>query len=147
MSNPQILTIAEVREYVSDFAPNNYLLAGEEFTDTYMSLCMTLAVDLYNTMSPKTSYDIGNFLSKNLLLQGTLWKMYEGKAALLARNTMTYSDGGLQIPIEERSQLYLGLAMNYKANFEAQAQALKVNQNMNCGWGTVSSDQATFPWW
>jgi len=147
MSVYQVLTIAEIREYVSDYTVNNYLIDGEEFTDTYINLCMGLAVDIYNITPPRSYSDNTNFPSKNLLLQGTLWKMYEGKATLLARNTMSYSDGGLQIPIEERAELYKGLANGFKQNWDEQTRVLKTHLNMEAGWGHVSSDQAHFPLW
>jgi hypothetical protein len=73
--------------------------------------------------------------------------MYLGKATLLARNTMQYSDGGLQIPVEERAELYLGLANSFRSQFTETAKALKIQLNMESGWGSVSSDEAMFPVW
>lgn len=147
MSQPQKLTIQEIREYVSDYAPNNYLIDGEEFTDTYIALCMSMAVDAYNALPPVSGYTLADFISKSILLYGTLWFMFNGKAILLARNHMSYSDGGLQIPIEERSQLYAGLAATFQSEFKSAATAVKVNQNMESGWGEVRSDYALFPMW
>jgi hypothetical protein len=141
------LSIEEVREYVSDYAPNNYLIDGEEFTDTYISLCKSLGIDSYNMMTPKSNYTEDNFPSKSLLLLATCWQMYLGKATLLARNTMQYSDGGLQIPVEERAELYLGLANSFRSQFTETAKALKIQLNMESGWGSVSSDEAMFPVW
>lgn len=141
------LSIDEVREYVSDYSQNNYLIDGEEFTDTFISLCMSLGIDSFNTMTPRSNYVEVNFPSKSILLLATCWQMYSAKAALLARNTMQYSDGGLQIPIEERSELYMGLANSFRAQFREVAQALKVQQNMESGWGEVRSDEATMLMW
>lgn len=146
MSFSRLLTIDEVREYTSDYTPNNYLIDGEEFTDTFISLCMTLGVDAYNNMAPYTiQFNPSTFPSKAILLWGTLWQMYLGKALLLARNTMQYSDGGLQIPIEERAELYRGFAATFEGQFKQAAQALKNQQNMESGWGSISSDEAMFP--
>lgn len=143
----EILKIDEVRAFVSDYAVNNYLIEGEEFSDPFISLCIDLAVDSYNEIPPISKTDRYNFPSKALLLYGTLWKMYDGKAALLARNTMSYSDGGLQIPIEERMELYLTLSRSFSAQFSEAANRLKVHLNMEDGWGEVRSDYATFPLW
>lgn len=142
-----ILSIDEVREYVSDYAPNNYLIDGEEFTNTFISLCISLGIDSYNNMTPRSSYQETNFPSKSILLLATCWQMYLAKATLLARNTMQYSDGGLQIPVEERSELYMGLANNFRAQFREAAAALKIQMNMESGWGEVRSDEAMFPYW
>lgn len=142
-----ILTVNEVREFASDYSPNNFLIDGEEFTDTYINMCISLAVDSYNTLTPKSNFNSVNFPSKTIMLWGTLWHMFEGKAVLLARNTMNYSDGGLQVPVEERSELYKNLATGFHQNFDGAAKPLKVQQNMDSGWGGLSSDSAFFPDW
>lgn len=147
MSVNQVLTVLEVREYISDYAPNNYLIDGEEMSDTFINLCMDLAVEEFNALSPLTYYNNATFPSKAVILQGTLWKMYDGKSALLARNTMAYADGGLQIPIEERSELYANIAAKFGQQFKESAIRLKTNLNMESGWGSVSSDYSNFPLW
>lgn len=147
MSIAQVLTVLEVREYVSDYGPNNYLIDGEEFTDTFIQLCMDLAVEEFNGLSPLTMYILSTFPSKAVLLQGTLWKMFDGKAALLARNTMAYADGGLQIPLEERADLYNNMAAKFGQQFKDSAIKLKTNLNMESGWASVGSDYRNFPLW
>lgn len=145
MAATGILSPLEVRTYINDFEEANLLVDGEEFSDTMIQLCIDLAVEDYNSLSPLSSFSPYNFPSKGLLLLGTLAKMYSGKAANLARNTMAYSDGGLTIPIEERFELYQNLAGTYGAQFSAGAAKLKISQNMSDGWGHVSSDWAFIP--
>jgi hypothetical protein len=84
---------------------------------------------------------------KSILMEGTLWKMFSGASALLARNHMEYSDGGLTVPIEERMQLYTSLAGMYQESFLSSARAVKTHLNIEDGWDSVSSDQAGFPIW
>jgi hypothetical protein len=147
MASTQLLTPMEVREFVSDYTTNNYLLDGEEFSDTGIQLCIDLAVDAFNLIPPPGSVTLANFPSKSLLLYGTLWHLFEGRAAVLARNTMAYSDGGLQIPIEERYELYMSMAGSWKQKFQEGAQQLKIAQNMAAGWGFVRSEESLFPMW
>lgn len=147
MATNPVLTVLEVREFVSDYAPNNFLIEGEEFSDTFINLCIDMAISEFNTLTPTTAFTELTFPSKALLLNGTLWKMYEGKASLLARNTMNYSDGGLQIPIEERAELYKSLASDFYNKFMTGASRLKIQQNMDEGWGSVSSDAYLTPLW
>lgn len=137
----------EVREYVSDYPSENLLLDREEFSDTFIALCMEMASEDYNSMSPMTSYTTANFPSKSLLLLGTCWKMYNGKMALLARNHLSYSDGGLQIPIEERYELYKSLADSYGAQYKETAGKLKISQNIDGGWDYVGGDDGLLPYW
>ena len=142
-----ILSLEEVREYVSDYAPNNYLIEGEEFTDTFISLCISLAIDNFNAMTPLSKLSESTFPSKSVLLYGTCWQMFQGKAALLARNTMQYSDGGVTVPIEERSELYAGIAGQFRAQFEEAALKMKIQMNIENGWGFTIGDESTFiPW-
>lgn len=142
-----LLTASEVREYLGDYPQNNLLLDTVEFGDTFIELCMELAVSEYNTMSPVSCMSLTTFPSKSLLLMGTCWQMYQGRAALMARNQLSYSDGGLQIPVEEKYELYMSLAANFKNIFQTSAMALKINSNMEDGWSYVSSDEALFPTW
>lgn len=145
MAVGQVLTPLEVREYVSDYKANNYLLEGVEFSDTFIELCMGFAVEEFNAIAPLTYYQIGGFPSKAVLLQGTIWKMLDGKTLLLARNTMAYADGGLQIPLEERADLYSNLAAKFGQQFKDSAVRLKANLNMESGWDCVRSDYGNFP--
>jgi hypothetical protein len=149
MSLPQILSVDEVREFLGDYSANNYLLNGVEFSDTRITLCMQLALGEYNSVTPLSNVNLQTISpnSKGILLDGTLWKLLEGMAQQLARNTMEYSDGGLNIPIEERSQLYMAQAQGYKDQFLAAAKTQKIQMNLDSGWGHVSSDSAYFPVW
>lgn len=145
-SNP-VLSPEEVQVYLQDLPEKNYLLDGVEFGPTQIMLAIELAISEFNVISPHTSYDANNFPSKAILMNGTLYKLFHGEAALFARNNMSYSDGGLAIPIEERYQLYLDIASRYQAEFMKSAQAYKINVNYESGWGGVGTDYSNFPSW
>jgi hypothetical protein len=144
-----ILTIEEVQEYIRDFAENNHLLDGQEFTPTVIKMAINLCISEWNTIPPLSSAteDSFPFAAKSILMSGTIWKLFAGQAALLARNTMNYSDGGIQIPVEERAALYLQIAELYAQSFMTAAQRLKIHLNMEDGWGYVLSDESAFPLW
>lgn len=146
MSLPQeVLTVLEVREYVSDYASNNYLIKGVEFSDTYISLCRDLALEAFNAISPMTSYTLATIPSKSVLLMGTVWKMLDGKAILQFRNKLPYADGGLQVELDSHGPEYMQAASNFQQQFQNSAQALKTNLNIESGWGCVDSDYSRFP--
>lgn len=142
-----ILSTDEVQEHIQDKASQNRLIDGTEFTPTVINLAMELAVSAFNLITPVSGATVETFTNKALLMSGTLWKMYAGQAALLARNTMNYSDGGISIPIEERFALYIQLASMYEADFKDAAQKLKIQDNMENGWGGVTTDESSFPIW
>lgn len=142
-----VLSPEELRTFIKDYTENNYLLDGEEFHDLEIELAMDLAISDYNMMPPLSVANREDFPSKSILLSGTLYKMFSGRSALLARNTMNYSDGGIQIPVEERAQLYQSLAAMYQSDFVNSATRLKAHLNMEAGWGSVNSDYGYFPAW
>lgn len=142
-----ILTVEEVREYLTDYPDVNLLLDREEFSDTFIELCIELALSDFNAIPPRSYHKIDDFPSKGVLMLGTCWEMFQGRAAVMARNHLTYSDGGLQIPVEEKYEIYISLANSFKTLFDTASAKMKVNSNMESGWGSVSGDQAYFPIW
>ena len=142
-----VLLPEEVRAYLSDYPEENLLLDKEEFSDTSITLAMELALSDFNSIPPRSGFGQVNFPSKGVLLYGTLWHLFLGRAALLARNHLTYSDGGLQVPVEERYELYISMANTFQAMYKDAASKLKISMNMEAGWGSVSSDEAYFPLW
>jgi hypothetical protein len=66
---------------------------------------------------------------------------------MAARNQMTYSDGGLQIPIEERYEMFLSLANLFGRMATDLARQIKIQMNIESGWGSVGSDYRNFPTW
>lgn len=142
-----MLTVEEVREYITDYPDVNLLLDKEEFSDSFITLCMGFGVESFNSISPRTRYTESNFPGKEVHLLGTLYHMYNGRAAQMARNNLSYTDGGLQIPVEEKYELYSRLAANFQAQFLEVAGKLKITINMEQGWGEIRSDQAMIPLW
>lgn len=141
------LSPAEVRTYIHDFSDQNHLIDGEEFSDEGIQLAMRMAAGDYNLIPPLSNLAPSQFPNVTLLMYGTLGHLFLGKAAHLARNTMSYSDGGLQIPVEERAELYLTLGNQYMAQFKESGAKLKLQMNMESGWGSVKSDYANLPVW
>lgn len=142
-----VLTPEEVREYISDKVEHNHLLDDVEFSNTRIDMAVEMAMNEFDTMIPVSKTNIMTFPNKAVLLYGTLSYLFSGQAALLARNTMNYSDGGLQIPVEERMQLYQTLAAMYRDGFVTMAKSIKLYYNIEDGWGGISSDYANFPLW
>lgn len=142
------LTALQVREFLQDYPEQNLLIDGVEFGDTQIELCMQMAVDEFNLIPPVamlTRLDI--FPSTGILLYGTCWMLFQGRTALAARNNLSYSDGGLQIPVEEKYELYSQLAANFRDLFRDSAQRYKTSANMEAGWGSVHTDESSFPLW
>ena len=144
-----VITPDEVIEYLQDRVENNYLLSGPEFSPTQVALAIDLALSEWNVIPPLGLDSVDTFPSagKSILMSGVCWKLFEGAVALLARNTMEYSDGGLTVPVEERAPLYMQLAAMFQASFQSSASKLKIHLNLESGWGEVKSDESSFPIW
>lgn len=142
-----ILTAQEVREFVSDKVEKNYLIEGEELSDTQINIAMELTLSEWNSTPPTAADNIISFPYKHILMSGTLYRCFMGQAALLARNTFAFTDGGLSIPLEERFQLYQALSGMYQADYYSTMTKTKININMEEGWGYMGSDYARFPLW
>lgn len=141
------LTPQDVRDYLSDSKDNNHLLDDVEFTDTRINLAMKMALSDFNAIPPKSVFSLVDFPYVATLLDGTCYHLYRGQMALAARNTMSYSDGGMDIPIEERFPYYQQMVQFYETSFKNSAKAEKIQLNLESGWDTLSSDYATFPVW
>jgi hypothetical protein len=126
---------------------NNESDNGVEFSNTRIELAMELALGKFNMIIPISNANVFNFPNKAILLYGTLAALCEGQAALMARNHMSYSDGGITVAVEERMALYRELAVSYGQLFETSARAVKLQRNIEDGWGGVSSDYANMPLW
>ena len=142
-----LLTADMVREYLQDYPDANLLLDDIEFSDTYINLCKKLAVSEFNAMSPMSNITEDLFPSLSLLLSGTCWQIFQGRATLKARNDLQYSDGGLTVPVEEKYQLYAAIAASFQGTFMASARQLKTNLNMENGWSFVFGDETSYPLW
>lgn len=141
------LTTTDVRTFLMDSPDQNFLLDAQEFSDPYITLCMGLAISSFNAITPVSSYTDTNFPNRMVWLYGTCWQMFAGRAALAARNQLSYSDGGLQIPVEEKYELYAGLSASFGAQFKEMAQRMKIQDNIDNGWSSVGGDESFFPTW
>lgn len=142
-----MLTVMEVQEYIFDKLEYNHLLDDKEFTPTVISLAMDMAVSEFNLIPPIGNITVSSFPNKSLLLSGTLYKLFQGKCAVLARNHMSYSDGGISVPVDEHFPLYQQLAAMFQSDFQTGAKAYKTQMNYESGWGGIASDYGAFPAW
>lgn len=142
-----ILTCQEVRESVLDKIDRNFLIDGEELSNTQINIAMEMTLSDWNSTPPTDASTLDNFPYKHILLSGTLYRCYMGLTALVSRNTFGFSDGGISIPLEERAQLYQMLANMYQADYQATMTKVKINLNTEQGWGSLGSDYSRFPIW
>lgn len=132
---------------LSDYPESNNLLDEKEFSDNEINLAFKAAVSEYNSTPPvhiKITEPFRDEL-KELLLLGTLAKMYRAKALYQFRNQLNYTDGGGQIATHDKGAAYDGLASRYQQEFMQKVTGYKINLNYEDGYGSISSDYANLP--
>lgn len=144
-----IITPEEIRTFIQDQIPSNYLLDATEFTDERCNMAIKLMLSAVNVTPPFSLYDVDTMPASwyVIAMYGCLAHLFKGQSAFKARNHLSYSDGGLTIPVEEQFPFYLQLAEFYESSFMAMMKQAKISQNLESGWGDVHSDYAHFPVW
>lgn len=142
-----VLSCQEVREFVLDKIEKNYLIDGEELSNTQISIAMEMTLLDWNSTPPTDASTLDNFPFKHILMFGTLYRCFMGLSALVSRNNFGFSDGGISVPLEERAQLYQMLSTMYQAEYALTMSKVKINLNMEQGWGSIGSDYSRFPIW
>jgi hypothetical protein len=107
---------------------------------------MGFAVQAFNFIPPLSTFTPLSFPDGGILLLGTLGYLFQGQAAFFARNSLPYSDGNIQINLEERMQPYLDMADRFMNQFLQMGKAYKTEMNLESGWNWLPSDLGTFPY-
>lgn len=142
-----IVTPMDIRSFLADTIGNNHLLDDVEFDDARIWLAIRMAISEYNELPPVSRVTAEIFPGLSTLIYGTCYHLFSGQSALAARNQMSYSDGGLNVPIEERYGMYQQLSQYYGSLWSQAAKLTKAHRNIESGWEFVFSDYSTFPNW
>lgn len=141
-------SIEEIREHLQDFSEKNFLLDEPEFTDKQISIGFKDAVDTFNTTPPihiTFSGGFANPILKSMMLEGTLARIYRGKALEQLRNQLDFQDGGAAGSIDNKGQFYQQIAEQFSQNFQRRVAEWKKFVNINQGFGELGSDYQTLP--
>lgn len=127
--------VSLVRAYMRDYAALNRLIQGEEHSDRLIAWAVVDCLDDFNTTPPLTSYQLTNFPSVSLLLRGTVISLLESVGLLMTRNHLTFSDGGIQVGVSDKTPLIQSWIQLFTNKYEEKKQKLKIALNIENGWG------------
>jgi len=127
--------IGMIRLYLRDYAELNRLIKGEEHSDRMIAWAVMDALDDYNKTPPLTSYALTNFPSSSLLRLGTVVNLLESIGLLQTRNHLTFSDGGIQVGVSDKTPLLQAWIQMLQNKYEDKKQKLKIAINIENGWG------------
>jgi hypothetical protein len=124
-----------VRAYMRDYPELNRLIQGEEHSDRLIAWAVVDCIDDFNSSPPMSGYQLTNFPSKSLLLRGTVISLLESVGLLMTRNHLTFSDGGIQVGISDKTPLIQSWIQLLTNKYEDKKQKLKIALNIENGWG------------
>ena len=142
------LRIRQVRVFLSDFPYKNRLLGTEESDRDDIELALDLSVDNFNNAEvPKTSFALANFPSLRVLIYGAVIELLTMKGILYSRNRLNYSDGGIQVAVNDKAPEYTQWLNAMLRTNERLTANLKLSLNVANAWGGVPSEYATTDYW
>lgn len=128
--------VQTVRLYMRDHAALNRLIQGEENSDRLIAWAVMDAIDDFNTTPPLIgAVGLLNFPSTSLLLRGTVINLLESLGLLMTRNHLTFSDGGIQVGISDKTSLIQAWLQIFKNSYEQKKVNYKIAANIEGGWG------------
>ena len=122
-----------VRLYLRDFAELNRIVSGEESSDRMIAWAVFDALSDFNGTPHLTAYSLDDLLQRNqqaLLLRMTVCSLLESVGQLQTRNHINYSNGGLNVGVNDKTPLIMSWLTYYKAWTEQMKQRVKVALNI-----------------
>jgi hypothetical protein len=134
--------VAMVRLYIRDNPELNRLVRGEESNDRQIAWAVFDALSNFNGTPPLTNFIIDELLMRNqasLLLRMTVVALLESVALLQIRNHINYSNGGINVGVNDKAPMILQWLQYYKAYTEQMKLRVKVALNIETILGPSNS--------
>jgi hypothetical protein len=125
--------VQTVRLYLRDFAELNRLIAGEESSDRMIMWAVLDAMSNFNGTPHLTNISFEDLLGRNqghLLLRMTVEALIESVGLLQTRNHLNYSDGGINVGVNDKTPLLMNWLQYYRSYTEQLKQRVKVALNI-----------------
>jgi hypothetical protein len=122
-----------MREFLRDFPELNRLTAGNETNNRLLAWCVMDAVSKFNGTPHFTNYTLDELLAMNqqhLMVRLTTISVLESVGQLQTRNHINYSDGGLNVGVNDKTPLIMGWLQYFRASADQLLQRTKVAINM-----------------
>lgn len=127
--------VAQVRAFIRDYGELNRLIKGEESSNRQIVWAVFDTLDDFNTSPPFTNFTLENFPSKSLLVRGTVISLLESIGLLQTRNQLSFSDGGLQVGISDKTPFIQSWIQLFRNSYEEKKMRFKVAYNIETAWG------------
>jgi len=122
-----------VRAYMRDIPELNRIVTGEESSDRQIAWAILDALSDFNGTPHFTQYSLEELLMYNqhaLLRRMTTISLIESIGLLQTRNHINYSDGGLNVGVNDKTPLLMNWLQYFKASTDQMKQRVKVALNI-----------------
>ena len=125
--------VATVRTFLRDHPELNRLIAGQESNDRLILWAILDALDNFNGTPHFTNLSLDDLIQLNqrsLMLRMTVVSLLESVGLLQTRNHINYSDGGLNVGVNDKTPLIMNWLQYFKSFTEQKMQRVKVSINI-----------------
>lgn len=125
--------INQVRLFMRDHPQLNRLISGEESNDRLIAWAAMDALSDFNSTPHFTSYILDDLIvlgHSHLLIRMTVCTLLESVGLLQTRNHINYSDGGLNVGVNDKTPLLMNWLQYFKSTTEQKKQRVKVAINI-----------------
>lgn len=125
--------VAMVRLFLRDFPELNRILRGEESSDRMIAWALLDAMSDFNGTPPLGGVSLEDLLSRgqqHLLLRMTVCSLLESVGLLQTRNHLNYSDGGLNVGVNDKTPLIMNWLQMFRGRTEQMKLRVKVAMNI-----------------
>ena len=122
-----------VRDYTRDHPELNRLIAGQESNDRLVAWAILDALSIFNGTPHLTNLSLEDLLQRNqhgLMLRLTVITLMESVGLLQTRNHINYSNGGLNVGVNDKTPLILQWLQYYQASTKQLMERVKVALNI-----------------
>ncbi len=127
--------INQVRVFMRDYPELNRLVAGVESSNRQIVWAIMDALDDFNTEPPFTRFGVYDFPSRSLLMRLTVISLLESIGLLQTRNHLAFSDGGIQVGINDKTPFIQSWIQLLRNRTDEKAKRLKISYNIESAWG------------
>jgi hypothetical protein len=149
MSDPTRSFIQMVRLALRDFEALNRLVKGEESSDRMIAWALLDAISRFNGTPHFTNLQLDDFIRLNqqhLLTRMTIESLLESIGLLQTRNHINYSNGGINVGVNDKTPLLMNWLQYFKATTEQRLQHVKVAINIGYILGPSNRGVASEYW-
>ena len=158
MSNPQVTArdhLEDVRKfaavmhlYMRDDPKLNRLIEGRETNPRMMVWSVLDTMDDFNQSPPPIGSLPIDKIPPSILKLGVVANVLEQVALLQTRNRLSFSDGGIQAQISDKSPELMSWIDRFANRYEEKKLRWKIMKNIEAAWGFgVSSEYSGLDFW